>query len=363
MRGGALSAGAIVGLAAADGGFFASSWRVGTVVLGALACLLALWTPLRRTSATAALIAPIAALAALSAASALWSVDAAASLLDVQRTLLYVVALASFVLAGEGLVGGVCLGVGVVGGWALVERAIAGTTFDRYEGRLLTGPIGYANGLGALMAVGAVLCLVSALQRRRAALIAPLAIFIPALVMTESRASVAALLAGIIVGVLVVQGRRATAGLAALGAAALLGYVLLFTPAGFGDRAAYWSAARATIAEHPLSGTGAGTYGLVHQQAPHVRDAHSLFLQAFSELGVAGLLLAIAIFTIPIALSIRHELAGPAAGLVVLALHTGVDWDWQLPAVTLAALALAASSFEHRDRLARHASARGARRG
>ncbi len=33
--------------------------------------------------------------------------------------------------------------------------------------------------------------------------------------------------------------------------------------------------------------------------------------------------------------------AGPCAALAALALHAGVDWDWELPALTLVALVLA----------------------
>lgn len=345
VRGAALSAGAIVALAAAEGGFAPSTWRVASVGFAALGCLLVLWTPYRHRAATAALAAvPLALLAALSAGSATWSVDPAASLLDAQRTLLYLIALASFVLAGEGLVAGVVVGAGMVGAWALVERVLTGTTVDPYEGRLLTGPIGYANGLGALMATGAVLCVVLALRERRAMLIAPLAVFLPALALTESRASEAALFVGVTVGALVVAGRRRAAGALAAGAVVLVAWLLVLTPAGAGERAKYWSAARGTIAEHPLGGTGAGTYGIVHVRAPHVQDAHSLFLQAFSELGIGGVALTIAVFAIPAALAIRRGFAAPAAGIVVLGIHTGVDWDWQLPAVTIAALALAAAA-------------------
>ena len=146
LRGAALSAGAIIALASAEGGVFPSSWRVGAVALGALACVHALWAPVRRTPTTIPLFAPLVALGLLSVASAAWSASPSASLLDAQRTLLYVAALASFALAGEGLVAGVAVGAGTIGVWALATRLVDGTTIDRYEGRLLTGPIGYANG-------------------------------------------------------------------------------------------------------------------------------------------------------------------------------------------------------------------------
>ena len=35
--------------------------------------------------------------------------------------------------------------------------------------------------------------------------------------------------------------------------------------------------------------------------------------------------------------------AGPAAALVVWALHASLDWDWEMPALTLVAVTLAAA--------------------
>lgn len=344
IRGAALSAGAVVALAAAQGGFFPSSWRVGAVVLGGLACVLTLWAPVRRTSTTTILFAPLVAFGALSVASAAWSADPSASLLDAQRTLLYVTALASFVLASEGLAAGVVVGAACVGGWALATRLVDGTTVDPYEGRLLTGPIGYANGLGALMAIGIAVSVGLALRARRPLYAAPLLVFVPALALTGSRGADLAVVAGCAVAAALSVRRRLLAGVAAGGAAVLLAGLLVFTPAAAGERASYWAAARATAAAHPLGGSGAGTYGIVHQQAPYALDAHSLYLQVLSELGVPGLLLLLAFVAFPLVLAIRRNLAAPAAGLAVFALHAGVDWDWQLPAVTVAALALMAAA-------------------
>ena len=344
LRGAAVSAAAIVCLASAQGGFFPSSWRVGAVALGALACVHALWAPVRRTTTTIPLFAPLVAFGVLSAASAAWSASPSASLLDAQRTLLYVAALASFALAGEGLVAGVAVGAGTVGVWALATRLAGGTTVDPYEGRLLTGPIGYANGLGALAAVGIAVCVTVALRRRDLRCALPLAVLVPTLVLTNSRGAEAAVVIGCVVGAVVVVRRPLLAG-AVLGvSAALLTTLDAWAPAALGDRSAYWSAARDTALAHPLAGSGAGTYGLVHVAWPHARDAHSLYLQALSELGVPGLLLIVLFVAFPLVLAVRRGLAAPAAGLAVFALHAGIDWDWQLPAVTVAALALAAAA-------------------
>lgn len=344
IRGAILATIAIVAFAAADGGYFPASWRAGAVILAAISCLLALWTPVRTTRAATVSVALLAAFGLLSAISALWSADAHASLLDAQRTLLYVTALAGFVLAGEGLVVGVAVGAALVGIWALAERAVDGTTVDPWEGRLLTGPIGYANGLGALMAIGAVVCLAVALRLRRPAAAAPIAILVPALILTNSRGAALAAIAGCVVAVTVITHRRVAAVAAVVAGATVVAAALAVPPPAIGDRASYWHAAHASVTAHPFGGTGAGTFGIVDRQAPYARDAHSLYLQTLSELGPGGLILVLAVIGVPLAVAIRRQLAAPAAGLTTFALHAGIDWDWQLPAVTLAALALAAAA-------------------
>jgi hypothetical protein len=106
-----------------------------------------------------------------------------------------------------------------------------------------------------------------------------------------------------------------------------------------------WDAGRA----HPLAGGGAGTWaGLADARlgvdAP--ANAHSLELETFAELGVVGLALLVGAFAVAFA-----HARGPA-GLAVLAafvVHSAVDWDWQLPAVTIHAL-LAAGAILRRRR-------------
>lgn len=349
MLGAMLVGTSVVAFAAAQGGFFPSSWRVGSVVLGAFSFLLLLWTPARRTRATVVLLVLLAAYLALSLASVSWSADPSASLLDTQRTLLYLVGLLAFALAGEGLVGGVALGAGIVGAWALVDRVVTGPHRDPYEGTLLTGPIGYANGLGALAAIAIAVCVGLALERRSARYAVPLGVLLPTLVLTGSRAGMVAAVLGCAVAAALRWRRRVFAAVLVVSAAAGLAAVFVLTPAFLGERASYWDAARATAVTHPVGGSGAGTFGVVHVQAPYALDAHSLYLQAFSEVGFGGLLLTVALLAFPLAVALRKGLIAPAAGLVVFAFHAGVDWDWQLPAVTLAALALAADATRKRS--------------
>jgi MFS family permease len=107
-----------------------------------------------------------------------------------------------------------------------------------------------------------------------------------------------------------------------------------------------WRAALQDAQAHPVVGSGAGsyeTYWLAHRPtAQKVRDAHSLYLETFAELGIVGLaLLAIALGApLVAAFRARREPLVPAiAGCYVAYLaHAAVDWDWELSAVTLMAV-------------------------
>ena len=89
---------------------------------------------------------------------------------------------------------------------------------------------------------------------------------------------------------------------------------------------------------HPALGSGAGTY---HQAwverrptANEAQDAHSLYLEVLAELGPIGLLLLAGTLALPFVRG-RGLALGAYAAFVVQA---GVDWEWELPAVTLAGL-------------------------
>lgn len=102
----------------------------------------------------------------------------------------------------------------------------------------------------------------------------------------------------------------------------------------------------------PLHGTGAGTYQLQwnqYREVDHaVVDAHSLYLEVMGELGIVGLLL-IGGSLLAVAIGLGRRLGGGerhlyAATLTLVlawAVHAGIDWDWEMPAVTLWLFALA----------------------
>ena len=107
-----------------------------------------------------------------------------------------------------------------------------------------------------------------------------------------------------------------------------------------------WRAALHDYAAHPWLGSGAGTYErywLRHRQsAMKVKNAHSLYLEQLAELGPAGAGLLALVLGLPLAAAVRarkQPLAAPAFGAYVAFLvHAAADWDWEMPAVTLAAL-------------------------
>ena len=127
------------------------------------------------------------------------------------------------------------------------------------------------------------------------------------------------------------------------------------------SRYAYWRVALRAFGDEPLRGVGAGgwaVYWLRYRPFNEgAQDAHSLPLQTAAELGLVGVVLLLA-FLGGVAVSARtaHRVvpslaAGPIAGVVTWVAHSPLDWDWEMPAVTLIALVLAglllALSEEH----------------
>ncbi len=114
---------------------------------------------------------------------------------------------------------------------------------------------------------------------------------------------------------------------------------------GNNGRISHWEVALNAFREDRLKGDGAGTYALrwdVDRPATfQVEDGHSLYVELLGELGLVGFaLLAIALLAIlgGFARLARgpDRMAGAAlfaAGLT-WALHAGVDWQWEMPAVT-----------------------------
>ena len=113
------------------------------------------------------------------------------------------------------------------------------------------------------------------------------------------------------------------------------------------NRLALWHVALDAYRENQLHGAGAGTYAERWDRyrpisAGQVLNAHSLYLEVLGELGLVGLVVLLVAIALIIG-SFAYRARGPDRALfaallacgLAWAVHAGVDWDWQMPAVTL----------------------------
>ena len=469
-------------LAAANGGYFPTSWGWSTLVLawGAVMALL-LRKGISLSRAELWLLGAAGAFVAWVGLSILWSSARTESVDELERVLVYLCGLAALLLLVRSssvvqLLAGITVAIGLVSAYALATRLLPDRvgSFDSIAGYRLSDPVGYWNALGLLAAVGALLAVGFAARGghlwARAAAAASLPVFALTIEFTFSRGTWIALAAGLAAAValdprrlqlvaclfglaplsgaavwlasqstalttrnsslgravseghrlalvlvgLAVVGAGIVAGLAALerrvavgararriAAGGLVGLVLA---AGVGVVAAYggpvsiarravhsfesraaggarlsgrvfslssdgridlWRAAWHEFASGPVLGGGAGTYEQYWRQhrptSLDVRDAHSLYLEILAELGLVGLALLFLVLAAPLAAvrSRRLPLVPAALGAYVAFLvHAGVDWDWEMPAVTLAGFACGAGALVAARKEGRPLSAR-----
>jgi len=125
----------------------------------------------------------------------------------------------------------------------------------------------------------------------------------------------------------------------------------------FVGRLNFWRAGLAIFVDHPVVGTGPGTFGIVHAAYQrdvryYARDAHSLYVQTAAEQGVVGLaalaaLLGALVTTWIGALRASQQtpayplVAGIGLGLGAFFVHSGLDMDWMFPANPGMAMVLA----------------------
>jgi O-Antigen ligase len=121
---------------------------------------------------------------------------------------------------------------------------------------------------------------------------------------------------------------------------------------GSSYRDQYWHAALKAYASEPITGVGAGNYGLYWNAHPEIAlplvNAHSLYLETLAELGIVGLLLVLGFFATAALCGWRArrlisggEAAPALAVLAAGALTAGLDWTWQIPAASVAVIAAA----------------------
>jgi len=459
----ALLAGPTV-LAFFTGGYFATARAWAGLVAWALAALAAIVSPagLPRARAGRLALVALAALGLWTLASMLWAPIAGSAYAAGQIDLLYLGGLlaAAMLLRDPGarqlLEPAAAAGTLIVIGYGLSARLLPGLLhFSRSvsaQGRL-EQPLTYWNAMGELAAIGLVLCMRLAGDRRRerwlrstaAAATAPLglglyisfsrgALFaagagvVALLVLAQRREQLRSALVAIDATVLSAagcarlhgvtnlsgdlatrerQGAIALALVAAIGALAAAvqwwladdarggalrlprrapWLALAVICAGFAlavalgakersgaplssgagrlatlqsDRYDYWRVALRAFAHEPLIGVGAGGWAVwwlrYRPYDDNAQDAHSLELQTLAELGLIGAALLLAFLAaVGVAARAAHRIdaaaaAGPIAAFVVWLAHSPLDWDWQMPAVTLVGLLLAGATLALAD--------------
>ena len=439
-----------------SGGYFAEPRLVGALAAWALVAIAALLSPQAFPSSRPAriMLLGLAALTLITGLSIAWAPLKVGALEDLQRLVLYLGALTAATMllrppAVRPLVEPVlALGTVVVIGYSLSERLLPGLiSFTRSSaaGGRLQQPLTYWNAVGALAAIGAVLCVrIAGDTRRPAALRAVAAACTPllgvGLWLSFSRGALAAVFVGLLalallaptrpqlraiaIGVLAAApaaaataalgGVRAYDGslasrehqglvmlalllvlMAAAGAAQLffgrrgstasyavprsapLVAVLVVLVAVGGivaagikerrpggapavgattarlksvesNRYAYWRVALGVFADHPIAGDGSHSFAVDWLQKRDIpdpaKDAHSLYIETAAELGLIGLIaLGLFLGAAGVAAVRAWRLdpalaAGPMAATCVWLFHTGLDWDWEMPAVSLVAV-------------------------
>ena len=459
---GLLGLAAILPLAFFDGGYFPTSWGVPALVALWIAALAISIAPASLQRRELVVLGVPAALLAWSAVSLLWTTDRPQTVLELERLTIYIASLAAilFVVRRDSvpwLLGGLTAGIAVTCSVGLASRLFQ-DAFGRPEPRIhdasaLYEPVGYSNALGALAAVGVLLCVGFMVHSKapaaRAIAAGTCVVLLAALTLSLSRGAWLGLGVGMVAAVAVAPRRAAFVGwllvpapsaaavvalglhadslltrgapepaavsdghrlalwigalallaaaVAVLGprfvprrrmtvpvrwialglglfAAALLIAVTIriggpselaaraedafrsppretepsrrFFSLSGGRRDRYWSVAWEGFESRPLAGSGSGTFGrywLEHRPVGiFVRDAHSLYLETLMELGIVGLLLLAVALATPVAaaMSARAEPLVTAAlgAYVVYLVHAGVDWLWEMPVPTMAAL-------------------------
>jgi hypothetical protein len=440
-------------LAFFSGGYFDPARLLAGAAAWALLGVAALTSPapLPRSRPGRIALAGLVLLTAWTGASIAWSELASPATDALQRLLLYVAALTAAVAllrepaARRATEPALALGAFGVVGYGLLERLLPGvfeyTRYTRALGRL-DQPLTYWNAMGALAAMGALLCIrltadLSRARWMRVAAAAATPVLAVGLWLSYSRGALAALGIGLLTlaalsrtreqiraiavavvtgaiaavaangfdGVRALEGSASTregqglamlAILAALAAASVLATllearlrpgqivlprwatvliaVLIVLLAGGvvalaardsghattsgasaerlrsieSNRYEYWDVAlKDGFAKEPLRGIGAGGFGVIwlqHRNVPErAKEAHSLYVETLAELGLVGFAF-LAMFLAGVAMAAARAWRahpGAVAALALWAAHAAIDWDWQMPALTLVALVLA----------------------
>jgi O-antigen ligase len=118
-------------------------------------------------------------------------------------------------------------------------------------------------------------------------------------------------------------------------------------------RIAHWRVALRDARDHPLVGTGAGTYEetwyRLRSDDLSVRDAHSMYLEVLAELGPFGLFLLLLALAVPAVGLVRSRsgihVPAAAGAFAAYVVHAGIDWDWEVVCLTSIAILLGTSGL------------------
>jgi hypothetical protein len=119
-----------------------------------------------------------------------------------------------------------------------------------------------------------------------------------------------------------------------------------FTAGVESGRYDFWRVALMQLADHPLQGAGAGNFADDYARERHRHEQplypHSIVLGTFGQTGIVGgsLLLGFLATALLSALTPRDTVGVAAAASAVAWLaHASIDWLWEIPAVTVPAMA------------------------
>lgn len=129
------------------------------------------------------------------------------------------------------------------------------------------------------------------------------------------------------------------------------------TSASSNGRWQYWSAAVEAGKGAPAGGIGPGTYEFYWERngalPGFIRNAHSLYVEMFAELGIVGLLLTAGLGLFVLWSGARAALratgveaallAAATAAAAAFVISAGVDWAWEMPVLPVSFLAIAAA--------------------
>jgi hypothetical protein len=283
-----------------------NTWvQIGLTLLGTGAVITLLLVGARARAWGGITLLLFTLLAALTYASIAWSVQPANSWLEANRTLSYLGAfVTALVLARitpgrwRALAGAVALATTVVCGYALLVKVFPASLDANDPLGRLSAPFGYYNAVGLMAALGIAPCLWAGARREGSVLlrglaVPALAILVPALLLSYSRASIAVAVVGLAVWFALSPLRLRSAAILILGAAA-------------GAGIAAWG-----LASHGVSDDRVAV--ALRTSAGHSFGFVILIVLVLSAAAGLGMVLALDRLTLP-----RRAQRGVATGLIAL---------------------------------------------